>query len=163
RAPRSARTRPAPPAAQARRRCWSRCCRSSPRPRAQPRTSSRSSQHCDSQGRRLQGRFRSDTPCGWAVAPEPGRRLRRLSVSARSLEGPHPPVPGRLSVDIDGRVSVDRLLLRLRVRAAALLRLAALDHALLLTLSTAAGPAPAVTGGLRRSRVLIGLALVPSV
>src|SRR5262249_35878166 len=124
------------------------------------------SQHCDSQALRLQGTFRSDTPCGWAVAPGPVGVYDACSVSVLSLEGHPPPLPIRLRpavlpADVDGSVGVERLLLRFGVRVAALLRLADLDDVLLLTLSTAPGPAPAVTGGLGRRRILVRLALVP--
>ncbi|TML30614.1 MAG: hypothetical protein E6G26_00220 [Actinobacteria bacterium] len=43
--------------------------------------------HCDWQGLRLQGTLRSDTPCGWAVAPELPRRLGRLLCQSALARG----------------------------------------------------------------------------
>src|SRR5204862_4705849 len=57
-------------------------------------------------------------------------------------------------------VRVQRLLLRSRVRVGILLRLADLDHVLLLAVAAAAGEAAGAATGLRRRRVLIGRALV---
>src|SRR5204862_7886725 len=58
------------------------------------------------------------------------------------------------------RVRVDGVLLGLRVRIGVLLRLADLDHVLLLAIAAAAGEARAVATLLRRGCVLIGRALV---
>src|SRR5262249_61903159 len=57
-------------------------------------------------------------------------------------------------------VCVDGVLLRRRVRVGVLLRLADLDHVLLLTIAAAAREALAAAALLRRGCVLIGLAVV---
>src|SRR5512133_3161257 len=68
--------------------------------------------------------------------------------------------PRRLTENRLGRIGVEGLLLRERVRVGVLPRLADLDDVLLLAVATTAGPAPDVAAALRGLRVLVGLAAV---
>src|SRR5436190_1937738 len=76
-------------------------------------------------------------------------------VAGRLIRGARPAARG-LARDQPGRVRVERLLGRLRVRVGTLLRLADLDDVLLLTVAAAAREAVAAAAGLRGSRDVLG-------
>src|SRR5436190_18133158 len=80
-------------------------------------------------------------------------------VAGRLIRGARPAARG-LARDQPGRVRVERLLGRLRVRVGTLLRLADLDDVLLLTVAAATREAVAPATLLRCGRILIGRAAV---
>src|SRR5262245_4280063 len=92
--------------------------------------------------------------------PGPQECLTTLQPELGLLLLHHPPLAGG-ERQLQRHVRVDELLLRLRIRVAALLRLRVLVDVLLLTVAaTASVPALRVAGSLVDSCVLVGLALV---